>query len=161
MRKRRITAGAVGGAIVAAAAMRGMLRRFTVREASMAPHLVEGDWVIARRRTSLPQRGDVVIFPDPTGSGMNLIKRVIGLPGERLGVSNGRVTVDGAVLADRWASGTSGPDQEWEIPEDHLWLLGDNRAASASDGRVLGPTPVSDIGWIVIGRYWPRANRRD
>lgn len=155
MRKRGIAAGVIGITVLSAAALRGMLRRFTVREASMAPHLVEGDWVLARRRTSDPDRGDVVIFADPTGSGLNLIKRVIGLPGEHVGVEGGRVTINGALLADRWASGSSGPDGGWNVPDDHVWLLGDNRIASSSDGRVLGPTPVEDVAWVVIGKYWP------
>ena len=121
----------------------------------MAPHLIEGDWVIARRRTSTPERGDIAIFPDPTGSGMNLLKRVIGLQGEHVGIEGGRVTINGALLADRWASGTSGPDGGWHVPDEHVWLLGDNRIASSSDGRVLGPTPIADLDWVVIGKYWP------
>lgn len=155
MRKRGIAAGVIGVTGLTAAALRGMLRRFTVHESSMAPHLVEGDWVIAHRRRRTPNRSDIVIFPDPTGSGRNLIKRVIGLPGEHVGVEGGRVTINGALLADRWASGTSGPDGGWNVPDDHVWLIGDNRIASASDGRVLGPTPLADIEWVVIGKYWP------
>jgi len=156
MRKRGVAASVIGLTVLGAVALRGMLRRFTVREASMAPHLVEGDWVLARRRTGIPDRGDIVIFADPTGSGLNLIKRVIGLPGEHVGVEGGRVTINGALLADRWASGSSGPNGGWDIPHDHLWLLGDNRAASSSDGRVLGPTPVEEVEWVVIGKYWPK-----
>lgn len=155
MRKRGIAAGVIGVTVLSAAALRGMLRRFTVREASMAPHLVEGDWVMTKRRTGTPDRGDIVIFSDPTGSGLNLVKRVIGLPGEHVGVEGGRVTINGALLADRWASGSSGPNGGWSVPDAHVWLLGDNRSASSSDGRVLGPTPLDDIEWVVIGKYWP------
>ncbi len=155
MSKRGIAAGVIGITVLTAAGLRGMLRRFTVREASMAPHLVEGDWVMAKRRTRTPDRGDIVIFSDPTGSGLNLIKRVIGLPGEHVGVEGGRVTINGALLADRWASGSSGPNGGWHVPDDHVWLIGDNRRASSSDGRVLGPTALDDIEWVVIGKYWP------
>ncbi len=155
MRRRRIVAGAVGVALVAIAALRGVTRRFAIRESSMSPALEEGDWVIARRLTGVPERGAVVVFDDPTGSGMHLVKRVIGLPGEHVGIEGGRVTINGALLADRWASGVTGPDGSWDIPQDRVWLLGDNRALSASDGRVIGPTPLEEIHWLVLARYWP------
>jgi signal peptidase I len=155
MRRRRIVAGAVGVAFVAVALLRGVARRFAIRESSMSPALEEGDWVIARRLTGVPERGDVVVFDDPTGSGMHLVKRVIGLPGEHVGIEGGRVTINGALLADRWASGVTGPDGSWDIPPDRVWLLGDNRALSASDGRVIGPTPLEDVRWLVLARYWP------
>lgn len=121
----------------------------------MEPHLTNGDWVIARRRTGVPSRGDIIVFSDPAGSGMNLVKRVIGLPGECIGIRGGRVTVDGALLADRWASGTTSPDGAWYVPDGYVWLLGDNRAASTSDGRILGPTPLDEVDWVVVARYWP------
>ena len=142
--------------IGAVAALRGLLRRFEIREASMSPVLVPGDWVLARRQPNVPEQGDIVVFSDPTGSGMNFVKRVIGLPGEQVAVVDGRVSIDGALLADRWANVITRPDGEWLIPEDHVWVLGDNRGGSRSDGRMLGPTPVEDIGWQVIARYWPR-----
>ena len=122
----------------------------------MAPALQPGDWVIARRISGVPERGDAVIFADPTGSGMNLVKRVIGLPGENVAISNGRVSVDGAILADRWAVGATSPDGEWPVPTDHVWVLGDNRGASRADGRTIGPTPLVEAQWQVVARYWPR-----
>jgi signal peptidase I len=156
MSKRRIAAGTVAVGIAAAAALRGVARRFEIKEASMSPVLEPGDWVLARRHSGTPERGDIVVFTDPTGSGMNLVKRVIGLPGEGVAVVDGHVSIDGAVLADRWANGITRPDGEWLIPEGNVWVLGDNRGQSRSDGRMLGPTPVDTIGWHVIARYWPR-----
>lgn len=153
---RRRTTGIIGVAVVLASVARGLTRRFTIREASMAPALAPGDWVVARRRTGRIGRGDIVVFPDPTGSGMSLVKRVIGLEGEMLGVRGGRVMLDGALLADRWAHGDSGPDCDWRVDEGEVWLLGDNRGQSVSDGRVLGPTDIDEIEWIVVARYWPR-----
>lgn len=155
MRKRGVVAGVAGVALLSAAALRGLLRRFAIREESMQPALLPGDWVVARRRTGALDRGDIVVFDDPSNAGVNLVKRVIGLPGETIGVTDGRVTVDGALLADRWATGTTQPDGEWIVPQDHVWVLGDNRASSASDGRQLGPTPVADVHWVVTARYWP------
>lgn len=148
---------AAGVAMIGAAVARGITRRFAIRESSMAPTLDEGDWVIARRRVGVPDRGTIVVLSGPSGSGHHLVKRVIGLPGEHLGVEGGRVTVNGALLADRWASGSSGPDGSWDIPGGHVWVLGDNRPRSASDGRITGPTPLDDVHWVVTARYWPTA----
>ncbi len=155
MRKRGVVAGAVGAVLVAGAAARGVVRRFEVRESSMAPTLMEGDWIIAKRATGTPDRGDIVAFPDPAATGRTLIKRVIGLGSERVGVDGGRVTIDGALLADRWAQGITEPDGEWSIPDDHVWVLGDNRGLSSSDSRMIGPVRVDAIGWIATARYWP------
>ena len=155
MRKRRWAAATIGVAVAIAAAAGTRFRRFVIREESMRPDLAPGDWVIARRRAGPLQRGDVVVFDDPTGSGLSLVKRVIGLPGEAMGIDGGRVTVDGALLADRWAHGVTAPDGSWAVGDGAVWLLGDNRPHSVSDGRLLGPTPIDDIEWVVTGRYWP------
>ncbi|MCB1247501.1 MAG: signal peptidase I [Acidimicrobiia bacterium] len=155
MRKRGIIAGAVGATLVAGAALRGMMRRFAIVEASMVPALEPGDWVLARRRTGSPERGDIVVYDDPAATNRHFVKRVVGLAGERIGVDGGRVTVNGAVLADRWAQGLTEPDGEWTIPEGHVWVLGDNRPLSTSDSRTVGPIGVDDIDWIVVSRYWP------
>lgn len=121
----------------------------------MSPALESGDWVVAKRRTGILERGDIVVLADPTGTGMNLVKRVIGVPGERIGIEDGRVTVNGAVLADRWAKGVTESDGDWELPDGHIWVLGDNRPHSRSDGRLFGPTPIESAQWQVVARYWP------
>ena len=160
MRQRRAIAGAIGVAVLTAAALRGVMRRFAIVEHSMAPTLEQGDWVVAVRRTGEVQRGDVVILPDPTGSGMQLVKRVIGVGGEHLEIAAGRVLIDGALLADRWASGATRPPGDWIIPEGHVFLLGDNRGASASDSRIVGPVPIEAITWLVKAIYYPTARAR-
>jgi signal peptidase I len=154
--RRQIAIGATVVGIAAAVALRSAARRFEIREPSMSPMLEPGDWVVARKHSGILERGDIVVFTDPTGSGMNLVKRVIGLPGERVAIVDGQVSINGAILADRWATGVTRPDGEWTIPEDHVWVLGDNRGMSRSDGRMLGPTPIDTIGWQVVARYWPR-----
>ena len=155
MARRGIIAGSIGATLLGAAALRGVLRRFEIRESSMAPTFEPGDWIVAKRRTGVLARGDIVVFRDPAGTGMNLIKRVIGEPGDHVRIENGRVIINGAVLADRWAAARTEPDGEWEIPQGHIWVLGDNRSMSRSDGRVFGPIPVENIKWQVVARYWP------
>jgi len=156
--RRRSIAGLVGVAAVSIALLRGLTRRFEIKESSMAPTLEPGDWVLARRRIATPERGDVIVFREPSEAGLNLVKRTIGLPGEDVAITEGRVTINGAVLADPWAHGSTSIDGSWYIPEGHVWVLGDNRGASASDGRTIGPTPIEGIDWQLVSRYWP-ANR--
>ncbi|GMR02401.1 MAG: signal peptidase I [Acidimicrobiia bacterium] len=138
-----------------AALLRGVTRRFAITENSMTPVLEPGDWVLARKRTGVPRRGDIVVFDDPSGSGLNLVKRVIGLPGEEVTTTNGHVIIDDAILAERWAVGSTGPDGTWTVPPTHVWVLGDNRGHSTSDGRSIGTTPIDAIGWRVAATYWP------
>ena len=156
----RVIAGSVAIGVLAAAALRGMARRFEIKEASMAPTLEPGDWVVAKRRSGVPKRGDIVVFTDPTGSGLNLTKRVIGLPGELITVEGGVLSIDGAILADGWAVGATAPDGEWEVPNDRVWVLGDNRGTSRADGRMLGPTPIEDLDWKIMATYWPKSRIR-
>lgn len=155
MSRRRVAAGVVAASVAMAALLRGVTRRFAITENSMAPVLEDGDWVIAQKRTGVPRRGDIVVLDDPSGSGLSLVKRVIGLPGEKVMATNGHVLIDGAILAERWAVGSTGPDGTWIVPPSHVWVLGDNRGHSTSDGRSIGTTPVDSIGWHVTATYWP------
>jgi signal peptidase I len=155
MSRRGIIAGSIGVTLLAGAALRAGLRRFEIKESSMEPALEPGDWVFAKRRTGAPERGEIVVMDDPMGTGMSLVKRVIGLPGESVGIENGRVTVNGALLADRWATGVTAPDGTWTLSDNEVWVLGDNRPRSRADGRVFGPTPIDTVHWQVVARYWP------
>ncbi len=156
IRKRAIFAAGFGLAVLVAGAARG-LRRFEIVEASMQPAFDPGDWVIARRRKRVPTRGEVVVFEHPDHPGMFLIKRVIGLPGERIDIATGQVAVDARVLAEPWAVGPTLPDGTWQVPGTAVFLLGDRRPVSSSDGRSTGPIPLTHIGWIVTARYRPLA----
>lgn len=153
--RRRLIAGSIGVSLLAAGAASGVLRRFEIRESSMAPELESGDWVMAKRRIGSPARGDIVVLEDPMGTGMNLVKRVVGVPGEHMGIKDGRVTVNGVVLADRWASGVTRPSGTWDVPDDHIWILGDNRQQSRADSRVFGAVPIELITWQIVATYWP------
>ena len=151
---RNLTIVAVA-ATAAATLMRQRLRRYVIAESSMAPALQPGDWVIAAASASPPRRGDVIVFAHPDRLGFDLVKRVIGLPGEHVALTGGRVYIDGFPLAEPWADGATHPDDEWHLTEDEIFVLGDARSRSAADGRVLGPLPVSAAMWRVRLRYWP------
>jgi signal peptidase I len=148
-------AAGLGAAAVAAAAARGLARRFSVAEDSMRPALKPGDWLIAQRHRGTPERGDVVVFPRTDEPDRFFIKRIVGLPGERISISDGQVHIDGLTLAEPWANGPSFPDGDDEIPEDSVWVLGDNRALSSGDSRSIGAVPLDDIEWKAVAIYWP------
>jgi signal peptidase I len=113
-------------------------------------------------------RGDIVVLDppstadDPTGT--PFIKRVIGLPGDRVQLRNGSVFVNGKAIDEPYvyAAGgiaqttdpTGGGLSEWLVPQGDLFVLGDHRQDSA-DSRLFGPIEISHVigrAWL---RYWP------
>lgn len=118
----------------------------------------------------LPRRGEIVIFNlneggdlGVAGSTRQLIKRVIALPGERVVVKDGKVTVfnqenPNGFNPDRAPYGkvinnTAG-EVDLTVPEDHVFVCGDNRAQSL-DSRAFGPVPTSDLVGKLILRLYP------
>ncbi len=128
----------------------GVLKRFAISEISMTPVLEPGDWLVAIRRKTVPQRGDIVIFgPKP---GWFVIKRVIGLADEIVEAANGRVLVNGEGL-DTWSVGLTEAFAPITIPPGCVYLLGDRREVSAADSRTIGPQPVGEWWqpWLRFG----------
>lgn len=102
-----------------------------------------------------PRRGDVVVLHDPGGSPELLIKRVIGLPGERVTISDGRVFIDGVALDEEYlVQPTQGGGRSWTVPPFSVFVMGDNRAASR-DSRIFGPVKLDQILGRALFRYWP------
>jgi signal peptidase I len=155
MRSRRRIALIAALALFGYAGLRGKLRRYEIAERSMEPTLSPGDYVIARALEATPGRGQMIIFAHPGLSNFELVKRVVGLPGEHVVIRNGQVHADDAVLAEPWANGPTRPDGEWQLGRNEVFVLGDNRAASSADSRTLGPVQVGHAGWRLVARYWP------
>lgn len=155
IRKRGLVAATAGVTMIGAAALGGISRRFAVVDDSMRPTFEPDDWLIAQRRRGIPVRGDVVVFTHPSYPDRFILKRVIGLAGERVSSSNGQICIDRQVLADPWADGPMCTDSDDTVDIGSVWVLGDHRCGSSVDSRVLGPIPIKDIGWKVVARYWP------
>lgn len=112
-------------------------------------------------------RGDVVVFH--TVSGEDLIKRIVGIPGDRIMVKDGQVYVDGEVYDETYLSdevltlgGSYLADgEEILIPDNHYFMMGDNRTQSrdSRDSRI-GLVDFDDILGKVIVRYWPVSDAR-
>ena len=102
-----------------------------------------------------PQRGDVIIFHSKTNSDENLIKRVIGLPGETVEITDGQVYIDNTPLEEPYIA--EPPDSDYpstQVPEGYYFVMGDNRNHS-NDSRSWGVLPGENIIGKVWLCYWP------
>ena len=138
------------------------LRLVKVPSKSMAPTLKPGDIVTNRvdaYRKRLPKRGEIVVFHDKR-NGELLIKRVVGVPGERIAVWSGRVWVNGRRLDEPYAIGRQVREypEEVTLQDDEVWVMGDNRDFS-DDSRDYGPVNTSQLVGHATAIIWP-ADRR-
>lgn len=101
------------------------------------------------------QRGDVIVFPAPPNPDEDYIKRVIGLPGDEVMVSNGSVYVNGELLEEPYINAPPiNGMRPVDVPEGMVFVMGDNRNVS-SDSRSWGPLPIEDIIGKAVFVYWP------
>ncbi len=144
--------------------IRMAVQNFVVDGHSMEPSFHNNELVLVDKWSYLvhaPQRGDVIVFDAPPQPGTDFIKRIIGLPGDVITVTNGVPTVNGVTLkefyvapANRAASGTDCPVNQVVVPPGEYFVMGDNRAGSF-DSRSWGFLPASKIIGRVALIYWP------
>lgn len=132
--------------------------RIRVESISMQPNLYAGDFVIVNKlayKLGVPQRGDIIVFrypPDPTQT--PYIKRVIGLPGDKIHIADGQVYVNNKLLVEPYLSVTTSRGGDWTIPANALFVMGDNRNNS-SDSRSWGMVPMENVIGKALVIYWP------
>ena len=132
--------------------------RIKVESTSMFPTLHANDYVVVNKlayKLGQPSRGDIIVFkypPDPTQ--IPYIKRVIGLPGDKIHISGGKVTINGVLLNEPYLRVTTNQGGDWTVPEGHLFVLGDNRNGS-SDSRAWGWVPIGNVIGKAEVIYWP------
>lgn len=169
----------VGAVIIAVVVRTAFLQTFWIPSPSMSPTLVANDRVLVNKlsyRFHDVNRGDVVVFERPPTESpseiKDLIKRVVGLPGERVSIVDGKVSIDGRALKEPYVHGLQtiydgscsvvdmpglGTAAGYKVPEGRLFVMGDNRVNS-HDGRCFGP--ISED--LVVGRaffiMWPPAH---
>jgi len=131
--------------------------RVRVDGLSMIPTLQNGEYILVNRlayKTGQPNRGDIIVFSLPADNGQDLIKRVIGLPGETVHISDGSVTINGVKLQETYIAQDPLYFGEWTIPEDYLFVLGDNRNDSR-DSHQWGLLPLENVIGKSVLIYWP------
>jgi signal peptidase I len=101
-----------------------------------------------------PERGDIIVFALPTDQSQDLIKRVIGLPGETIRIEDGKVTVNGNILEEPYISQSPVYNGQWAVGEDQLFVLGDNRNNS-KDSHQWGLLPRENVIGKALLIYWP------
>lgn len=132
---------------------------------SMYPTLYEGDRLVVEKvsyRFQQPKTGDIVVFQPPAelqkrgyDKDQAFIKRIIGLPGEILSVSNGKVYLNGKPLQEDYiAEPPSQPFPPVKVPENQFFVMGDNRNNS-NDSRYWGFLPKENIIGRAVFRFWP------
>ncbi len=131
-----------------------VMERVIVNGESMYPTCRNGDVYMSRKAGISPSRYDIVIAKNGY---QTVIKRVIGLPGDTLVVSNGKVYVNGCPVDSKYDYITDDAgilEDYYFLPENHYFLMGDNRSNSV-DSRVYGSVSREDIKGIVISKIFP------
>jgi signal peptidase I len=156
--------GVILGALLVAVLIKTfLLQAFFIPSASMVPTLNVGDRVLVNKlsyRLHDVHRGDLIVFERPPGEGpgvKDLIKRVIGLEGETIQVDDdGTVLIDGAELDEPYIppDETTLWDEKLTVPEDHVFVMGDNRGESR-DSRFFGAIDEDLIVGRAFIRVWP------
>jgi signal peptidase I len=133
---------------------------------SMYPSLYDGDLLIASKvdyRIHPIERGDIVILKDPMDPSRDFIKRVVGLPGDRIHIHDHRVLVNGSALREPYVRTPwvvtgdwpgPGPNDSNVVPAGSYFVLGDNRDHS-SDSRVFSWVRHDEIDSKAVVRFWP------
>jgi signal peptidase I len=125
---------------------------------SMEPHIRSGEYVVINTfayRISAPRRGDIVAFRHEGDARAIFIKRVIGVPGDRVAIERGEVYLDGRKLEEPYV--VHGDDRTFApttVPDGGVYVLGDNRAES-EDSRFFGPVKDGLLVGRAVAAIWP------
>lgn len=138
--------------------IRFAVQNFRIEGFSMEPNFHDGQFLIVNKLIYLlhpPERGDVIVFIPPNNTTRDFIKRVIGLPGDRVEIVNGKVFVNGQPLDEPYPLNPAGYSAgAVTVPPGEYFVLGDNRNNSSDShswGTVAGDKIIGKA-WV---SYWP------
>ncbi len=147
----------VGLALVLFLIINTVSARVRVDGFSMLPTLHDGEFVLVNKlayKLGTPVRGDIIVFRSTTTDDLDLIKRVIGLPGDQVDIRDRQVLVNGQALNEAYINADPNYSGQWHVPEGYLFVLGDNRNDS-SDSHVWGFLPQQNVIGKALLIYWP------
>jgi signal peptidase I len=160
-----------------------VVQAFKIPSGSMEPTLLVGDHILVNKflygikipfinktliPISEPERGDVIVFIYPVDRSKDFIKRVIGIPGDEIKIVDRTIYVNGEPYKDEHGyysntergfagKGNENPFGPITVPEDHLFVMGDNRNHSY-DSRFWGFVPMEDVKGKAFIIYWSWPN---
>lgn len=162
-----------------------LIQPFWIPSESMLPTIEVDDRVMVNKLAydlGEPERGDIVVFRDPreppveesipeavirsvleavgvrTRGRDDLIKRVVGLPGETVTIEDGEIHVDGVVISEPYLGDVVMADEgPFVVGPEQVFVMGDNRNASF-DSRRFGPVPIEDLVGEAFMTIWPLSN---
>lgn len=172
--------------IIVYVGLRSFVLPYRVDGSSMNPNLVNGERLFVSRTSyahintnalwnvlpwedregtaaifpfSEPKRGDIIVLEPPVPAAEPLIKRIVGLPGERITFADGLVFVNGEVLTEDYIDGAVTACERTmfcsvTVPSDQFFVLGDNRLNS-TDSRIFGTIPYDHIVGKAVFSNWP------
>jgi len=151
---RKIVTGAIF--FILASAASGCLKPIKVEGTAMSPTMNDGDrWFVTMSIDDV-RRGDIIEFRFPKDETKRYVKRVIGLPGERVEIRAGAVLINGELLVEDYLDENYNLRAPWFpvkiVPSNHYFVMGDNRDNS-SDSRYWGTVDQSLIEGKLYTRY--------
>ena len=136
--------------------------RVKVFNVSMQPTLKQGHLLLVNKlayKLGEPQYGDVVIFHYNGKQDDDYIKRVVGLPGDLVEISGGVVRINGSAITEPYIAEVPNYSGDWQVPEDELFVLGDNRNNS-SDSHQWGTVKMDWVVGKAVLIYYPFEDAR-
>jgi len=150
-------------ALVLFLALQAMFQSVRVVGYSMEPSFEDGQYLVVSKASywfHSPRRGDVIIFHPPQDNDRELIKRVIGTPGDIVEIRDGKVYIDSVPLEEDYVQEPPNPNDKdfppQQVPEDCYFVLGDNRNHSSDSRAWPDPwLPEENIIGKALISYWP------
>jgi len=139
-----------------------IVQPYQVSGESMSPTLHKGQHFLGNKfiyKNSSPQRGDIVVLKSPLNLQMEMVKRIVGLPGEQIMIQNGKVYINGSILQELYLAQDTHTQEGSFLRENETVTISNGQYVVLSDNRISN-VDSRDFGFIpqqhIIGKYWFR-----
>lgn len=135
-----------------------VVRGYHMQSSNMQPSISENAYIMVNRTSYLfakPERGDAIVLHDPLNPDIDVMSRIIGLPGDDIQTDQTHVLVNGVTLTEPYVSKEYNPEgKEWKVPTGAYFVLNDNRQV-VDDSRSWGVVSAADIVGKAVLVFWP------